>query len=162
MLRSLFNGVSKTIEYPLYCAEVAIQGLSTVGGLLWGAKEGAMIAGLGLGLSMSAALATAAVTGLTCAYVFNRLTKPEPFSWEAAPETATDTQTATDTAIAPKVEATAEADARPVRDKFADAGSGKQTTRAPKPSWATRAVKAANDKVRNAWGEGPMAMPVPA
>lgn len=50
-------------------------------------------------------------------------------------------------------------DTRPVRQKFSDAG---KTARTPRPTFASRIIRAANDRVRNAWGEGPTAMPVPA
>lgn len=176
MLRSIFHGVSKTIEYPLYCAEVAIQGASTVVGGLWGAAQCALL-GSAYGIGGPAAV----VGGIAAAYVFNRLSAPKPFTWSEEPEeaaTAATTSTAAAESTAPEptpaivpavtsVPSIAAKEISPeaekwdasMRGKLSDAG---KTTRTPRPSWASRAMTAAGDAVRNTIGERPMAMPAPA
>ena len=133
MLRTIFAGVSKTIEFPLYCAEKTIQAASTVVGGLWGAKTAAMALGLGLGLSMPIALTGAAVGGLASAAFFHAASEPAPFSWSETP---------TEVAASKPV-----SEAATVSEKFADAGNPE---RAAQPSLVSRAITAANDTVQSA------------
>jgi hypothetical protein len=102
-------------------------------------------------------IAGCAVAGLASGAFFRAATAPKPFSWT---DTADETEAAaTKPVIATEAASDTKAPAGTVRSKFSDAG---KTTRTPRPTFASRAITAANDTVRNAFGAPAMAMPTPA
>lgn len=154
----MFNGLGKGIISVLDATNAAIDYLATPLVALDLGIRTTMLLGLGLGLAPTTAVIGGIVGGITLAYAFNKACKYSADALLGADKAAEEAEAA----ATPRVETTnveTASDDRPVRERFSDAG---KTTRTPRPSFATRAIRAANDKVRNALGDGPMAMPVPA
>lgn len=155
----MFNDLGKGIINVLDATNAAIDYVATPLVALDLGIRTTMLLGLGLGLAPTTAVIGGIVGGLTLAYAFNKACKYSTDALLGADKEAEAKEAAAEGAseAAARVETT-ETDQRPVHEKFSDAG---KTTRTPRPSFASRVIKSANDTVRNAWGQGPMAMPAP-